>query len=44
MKETQAVCLQISKETMESLKIKTSQTRDVMMIEDMFHPKGTSQQ
>jgi hypothetical protein len=44
MKETQAVRLQISKETMEFLKIKTSQTRDVMMMEDMFHLKGTSQQ
>jgi hypothetical protein len=35
--------LQISKETMEFLKIKTSQTRDAMMMEDMFHQKGTSQ-
>jgi hypothetical protein len=44
MKETQATRLRISKETMESLKIKTSQIRDATMMEDMFHPKGTLQQ
>jgi hypothetical protein len=42
MKEIQAGRLQISKETMEFLKIKTSQNKDMMMMEDMFHPKGTS--
>jgi hypothetical protein len=44
MKETQTTRLQINKETMEFLKVKTSQTRDAMMTEDMFHLKGTSQQ
>jgi hypothetical protein len=44
MKETQAARLQISKETTEFLKFKTSRIRDAMMIEDMFHLKGTSQQ
>jgi hypothetical protein len=28
---------------MEFLKVKISRTRDVMMTEDMFHPKGTPQ-
>jgi hypothetical protein len=43
-KETQTAHLQINKETMESLKVKTSQTRDATTMEDMFHLKGTSQQ
>jgi hypothetical protein len=29
---------------MEFLKVKPSRTRDAMMMEDMFHPKVTSQQ
>jgi hypothetical protein len=36
--------LQVSKETIEFLKVKTSQTRDATMMEDTFHLKGTSQQ
>jgi hypothetical protein len=44
MKETQATRLQINKETMEFLKVKTSRTRDAMTMKDMFHLKGTSQQ
>jgi hypothetical protein len=43
-KETQAIYMQVNKETMEFLKDKTSRTRDVMTTEDMFHLKGTSQQ
>jgi hypothetical protein len=44
MKGTQATRLQVNKETVEFLKVKTSQTRDVMIMEDMFHLRGTSQQ
>jgi hypothetical protein len=44
MKETQATRPQINKETVEFLKVKTSRIRDAMMMEDMFHLKGTSQQ
>jgi hypothetical protein len=44
MKGTQTTRLQVNKETMEFLKVKTSRTRDATMIEDMFHLKGTSQQ
>jgi hypothetical protein len=44
MKETQTARLQVNKETMESYKAKTSQTRDATMTKDMFHLKGTSQQ
>jgi hypothetical protein len=35
---------QINKGTMELLKDKTSQTRDMMMAEGTFHLRGTSQQ
>jgi hypothetical protein len=44
MKGTQTTHLQINKETMEFLKVKTSQTRDATMTEDIFHLRGTSQQ
>jgi hypothetical protein len=37
-------CLQVNKEIVELLKIKNSQTRDAITTEDMFRPKGTSQQ
>jgi hypothetical protein len=43
-KGTQITHLQVNKETMEFLKVKTSRTRDATMMEDMFHLKGTSQQ
>jgi hypothetical protein len=42
MKETQTARLQVNKETMESRKVKTSQTRDVTTMKDMFHLKGIS--
>jgi hypothetical protein len=42
--ETQATHPQINKETMEFLKVKTSQTRDAVTMRDTFHLKGTSQQ
>jgi hypothetical protein len=44
MKEIQTARLQVNKETMESYKVKTSQTRDAMTMKDMFHLNGTSQQ
>jgi hypothetical protein len=44
MKETQTTRLQVNKETMEFLKVKTSRTKDATMTEDMFHLRGTSQQ
>jgi hypothetical protein len=44
MKETPIMFRQVNKETMEPLKDKTSQTRDVTMMEDMFHLRGTSKQ
>jgi hypothetical protein len=36
--------LQVNKETMELIKVKTNRTRDTTMTEDMFHLRGTSQQ
>jgi outer membrane lipoprotein-sorting protein len=44
MKGTQTTRVQVNKETMDLLKVKTSQTRDTTMTEDMSHLKGTSQQ
>jgi hypothetical protein len=45
MKETPTTHLQkINKQTMEPLKVRISQIRDMTMMEDMSHPKGTSQQ
>jgi hypothetical protein len=44
MKGTQATRLQVIKEIVESLRIKSSQARDTITKEDIFHPKGTSQQ
>jgi hypothetical protein len=43
-KGTQTTRLQVNKETVEFLKVKTSQTRDATMMEDMFHLRGISQQ
>jgi hypothetical protein len=43
MKETTSLP-QINKGTMELLKDKTSQARDTMTMEGMFHLRGTSQQ
>jgi hypothetical protein len=43
-KDTKGTHLQVNKETMEFLKVKTSQTRDTTMMKDMFHLRGTSQQ
>jgi hypothetical protein len=44
-KGTRIMCLQqLSRQTMEPLKIKISQIKDTTMMEDMYHPKGTSQQ
>jgi hypothetical protein len=44
MKGTQTTRLQVNKETMEFLKVKTSQTRDATMTKGMFHLRGTAQQ
>jgi hypothetical protein len=45
MKGTPTMRLQkINKQTMEPLKVKISQIRDTTMMEDISHPKGTSQQ
>jgi hypothetical protein len=43
MKETQATHLQPNKETVELPRAKINQTRDTMMMKDMFHLKGTLQ-
>jgi hypothetical protein len=43
-KETQTTRLQVNKEIMELLKVKTSRTRGATMMEDTCHLKGTSQQ
>jgi hypothetical protein len=45
MEGTQTARLQkANKQTMEPLKVKISQVRDMTMMEGMSHPKGTSQQ
>jgi hypothetical protein len=44
MKETQAMHLQLNKETVELPRAKINQTRDAMTMKDMFHLKGILQQ
>jgi hypothetical protein len=45
MKGTQTMHLQqLNRQTMELRKIKTSQAKGTTMMEDIFRPKGTSQQ
>jgi hypothetical protein len=43
-KETQAMHLQLNKETLELPRAKINRTRDAMTMKDMFHLKGTLQQ
>jgi hypothetical protein len=45
MKETQTMHLQrLNRQAMELRKAKTSQAKETTMMEDISHPKGTSQQ